>query len=88
MGSAAKMKKLSNKPKPSLAPKQPKTKAKLKKHKNNNIKNKTPNNDNNITKVQPASASEQLTFFLNQFESANGVQLSSLELESMQGISF
>ncbi|XP_044497987.1 protein CMSS1 [Mangifera indica] len=84
MGSAAKTKKLSNKPKPSLAPKQPKTKTKLKKHKNNNIKNKTPNNDNNKTKVQPASASEQLTFFLNQFESANGVQLSSLELESMQ----
>lgn len=33
-----------------------------------------------------ASASAQLKFFLDQFQSANGVQLSSLELESINGI--
>ncbi|KAJ0092957.1 hypothetical protein Patl1_26235 [Pistacia atlantica] len=84
MGSAAKTKKLSKEAKPSLAPKQYKTKTKFKKNKNNHIKTKTPNNENSKIKLQPASASEQLSFFLNQFESANGVQLSSLELESIQ----
>ncbi|XP_031255867.1 uncharacterized protein C3orf26 homolog [Pistacia vera] len=84
MGSAAKTKKLSKEAKPSLAPKQYKTKTKFKKNKNNHIKTKTPNNENSKIKLQPTSASEQLSFFLNQFESANGVQLSSLELESIQ----
>ncbi|KAJ0035323.1 hypothetical protein Pint_25661 [Pistacia integerrima] len=88
MGSAAKTMKLSKKAKPSLAPKQSKTKTKtktkFKKNKNNHIKTKTPNNENSKIKLQPTSASEQLSFFLNQFESANGVQLSSLELESIQ----
>lgn len=51
------------------------------------IQNPETNNNNEIIqKVQrPASASEQLSCFLNQFQSANGVQLSSLELESLKG---
>ncbi|CAA0818648.1 Unknown protein [Striga hermonthica] len=34
--------------------------------------------------VQRATASQQLSFFINQFQSANSVQLSSLELESLK----
>jgi protein CMS1 len=39
----------------------------------------------NTQNLQPPSAAEQLSFFINQFQSANGVQLSSLELESLKG---
>ncbi|GER41661.1 ATP-dependent RNA helicase DDX1 [Striga asiatica] len=35
--------------------------------------------------VQWPTASQQLSFFINQFQSANSVQLSSLELESLNG---
>lgn len=51
------------------------------------IQNPETNNNNEIIQKvqQPASASEQLSCFLNQFQSANGVQLSSLELESLKG---
>lgn len=34
---------------------------------------------------QPLTASEQLKFFVDQYQSANNVQLSSLELESFKG---
>ncbi|KAM1797646.1 hypothetical protein ACFX12_031804 [Malus domestica] len=47
--------------------------------------NQNSQNDNGLrdsAEVQPASASAQLSFFLDKFQSANGVQLSSLELES------
>ena len=76
-----------NKRKKPLAPTNLNTKKKSKKPR---IQNPETNNNNNnneiIQKVQlPASASEQLSCFLNQFQSANGVQLSSLELESLKG---
>ena len=75
-----------NKGKKPLAP----TNLNNKKFKKPRIQNPETNNNNNnneiIQKVQlPASASEQLSCFLNQFQSANGVQLSSLELESLKG---
>ena len=57
-----------------------------KKSKKPRIQNTETNNSEIFQKVQqPASASEQLSCFLNQFQSANGVQLSSLELESLKG---
>ena len=74
-----------NKRKKPLAPTNLNNKKKSKKPR---IQNPETNNNNNeiIQKVQPpASASEQLSCFLNQFQSANGVQLSSLELESLKG---
>ncbi|MBA0724966.1 hypothetical protein Golax_021603, partial [Gossypium laxum] len=43
----------------------------------------TGNNKNNQPSP-PASPSQQLRYFLSQFESTNGVQLSSLELESIK----
>ncbi|KAJ7979089.1 Protein CMSS1-like [Quillaja saponaria] len=51
--------------------------------KDNNVTQNKQNieSDNNI---QPASASEQLRFFLDQFQSAKGLQLSSLERESIK----
>ncbi|KAK9288880.1 hypothetical protein L1049_017346 [Liquidambar formosana] len=57
-----------------------------KKNKTKKKVNKTKKNQNNNESngVQRASASQQLSFFLNQFQSANGVQLSSLELESIK----
>ncbi|XP_075662461.1 uncharacterized protein LOC142631967 isoform X1 [Castanea sativa] len=75
-----------NKRKKPLAPTNLNNKKKSKKPR---IQNPETNNNNNnneiIQKVQqPASASEQLSCFLNQFQSANGVQLSSLELESLK----
>ena len=74
-----------NKRKKPLAPTNLNNKKKSKKPR---IQNPETTNNNNeiIQKVQqPASASEQLSCFLNQFQSANGVQLSSLELESLKG---
>ncbi|CAL0316298.1 unnamed protein product [Lupinus luteus] len=50
-------------------------------------KNKQKNNKSNeIEKISPtsASASEQLDFFVEQFQSANALHLSSLELESLK----
>lgn len=57
---------------------------------NQNTQNSNNNNSlSNATKAQPASASAQLSFFLDQFQSGNGVKISSLELESVNGtISF
>ena len=57
-----------------------------KKFKKPRIQNPETTNNEIVQKVQqPASATEQLSCFLNQFQSANGVQLSSLELESLKG---
>ncbi|KAH7573378.1 hypothetical protein ACOSP7_007025 [Xanthoceras sorbifolium] len=69
----------------SLAPEAAKTKPEKKKKKtrNGNKETKTDENSNNYL-VQPASASEQLGFFLNEFQSANDIHLSSLELESIK----
>ncbi|XWS13243.1 hypothetical protein CRYUN_Cryun36dG0020800 [Craigia yunnanensis] len=77
-----------------LGPNKPKSKSKNKKKtKNNNCQNgidqiktktktTTVNGDNNNN--PSASPSQQLSYFLSRFESANGVQLSSLELESIK----
>ncbi|KAK2641727.1 hypothetical protein Ddye_023490 [Dipteronia dyeriana] len=67
-----------------LAPKAAKTKhEKKKKTRSDNEETKTDENSKNGL-VKPTSASEQLSFFLNQFQSANDIQLSSLELESIK----
>ncbi|XP_038710009.1 uncharacterized protein C3orf26 homolog isoform X2 [Tripterygium wilfordii] len=54
---------------------------KTKKNKDGGSQIKTNDTVNN--EVQAASASSPLQFFINQLQSANGVQLSSLELESL-----
>lgn len=41
-----------------------------------------------IAVAQWATASQQLSFFINQYESANRIQLSSLELDSLQGLPY
>lgn len=84
--------------KKSLAPKRAKTKKKKDDNQTKSIKkkkdkNKSVENNKNDDVVQnndvkPASASELLSFFLNQFQSANAVQLSSLELDSIKGFFF
>lgn len=51
--------------------------------KQNTQNSKNNNSLSNATKAQPASASAQLSFFLDQFQSGNGVKISSLELESV-----
>ncbi|PON95564.1 Protein Cms [Trema orientale] len=83
----------------SLAPNKadPKTESK-KKRKNKKQRPSQTNDDNSNSdgrdqhnnangEAPPASASAQLKFFLDQFQSANGVQLSSLELESIKDTS-
>ncbi|XVF29323.1 hypothetical protein REPUB_Repub15cG0111000 [Reevesia pubescens] len=81
-----------------LGPKSDLPKSKFKKKKNNNNNNhrkdtdqiKTKNKATTVTgnKNNPppplASPSEQLSYFLSQFQSVNGVKLSSLELESIK----
>ncbi|KAL4379979.1 hypothetical protein GQ457_02G042840 [Hibiscus cannabinus] len=81
-------------PKP-LGPNNPKSDSKFKKKKNTT---KTKNsktqskattvtgnkNNKNNQPSPPASPSQQLSYFLSQFESSNGFQLSSLELESIK----
>ncbi|TXG72815.1 hypothetical protein EZV62_001394 [Acer yangbiense] len=69
-----------------LSPKAAKTKHEKKKKKKTRNDNKETKTDENSKKglVQPASASEQLSFFVNQFQCANDIQLSSLELESIK----
>lgn len=71
-----------------LGPNRPKTK----KPKNINIiESKTKNKNieiNNNNSAEPATPSQLLSFFLNQYQSSNGIQLSSLELESIKGALF
>ncbi|KAG4179956.1 hypothetical protein ERO13_A10G136100v2 [Gossypium hirsutum] len=83
-------------PKP-FGPNNPKSQSKFKKKTNTKntanrqIKTKTTSvtgNNKNNQPSQPASPSQQLRYFLSQFESANGVQLSSLELESIKDSCF
>lgn len=83
-------KKASLKAKPkSVAPKAAAIPAKYKKKKGQKNTTRKAKNENGNDEVQApsasASASEQLSFFLNEFQSANGIQLSSLELESIKG---
>ncbi|KAF7807285.1 protein CMSS1 [Senna tora] len=75
----------------SLAPKGIKTKRtknqeKKKKKKDVTFRSNGDQNNENIEELQPASA--QLSFFADQFQSAKGVQLSSLELETLKETSF
>ncbi|KAJ6723667.1 PROTEIN CMSS1 [Salix koriyanagi] len=49
---------------------------------------KNKENQNKSETSTPASASQQLSFFINEFQSANGVQLSSIELESINETCF
>ncbi|ESR56379.1 hypothetical protein CICLE_v10021532mg [Citrus x clementina] len=82
-------KKASLKAKPkSVAPKAAAIPTKYKKKKGQKNTTRKAKNENGNDEVQApsasASASEQLSFFLNEFQSANGIQLSSLELESIK----
>ncbi|OMP02669.1 hypothetical protein CCACVL1_02730 [Corchorus capsularis] len=94
-GKAERKQKPRQNPKSNRKPFGPKSKQKKKtKTKNNHKKNDTEQtktkttivtgDNNNHPPPPPASPSEQLNYFLTQFQSANGVQLSSLELESLK----
>ncbi|XP_048234592.1 protein CMSS1 isoform X2 [Ricinus communis] len=63
----------------------PKNKNKNKKNDIHQINDKKQHNNKELS---PASASQQLSFFIDEFQSANGLQLSSLELESIKETSF
>ncbi|CAH8356905.1 unnamed protein product [Eruca vesicaria subsp. sativa] len=71
---------------PSLAPKKDlKKKKKTKKSKALPFDNTVETNDqSDDAEQQPASASEQLSFFLKQLESAIGVRVSTLELDPIK----
>ncbi|KAJ6680400.1 hypothetical protein OIU79_020003 [Salix purpurea] len=72
-----------------LSIRNPSKKINLKKEKGMNKKTELSKNKENQNKSEtstPASASQQLSFFINEFQSANGVQLSSIELESISRI--
>ncbi|KAK6118584.1 hypothetical protein DH2020_047670 [Rehmannia glutinosa] len=73
----------------------PKTQGKKKKSSNNKLKSNEKRSENETAAatavgkrendvVQWATASQQLSFFVNQYQSANYVQLSSLELDSLK----
>lgn len=82
MGSGKTGKKSLENPNPkSLAPKKKKPN-KVAGSKNDG--KKTSRSSQSTSDVQSVSPSQQLSFFLNQFQSSNGVQLSSLELESIK----
>lgn len=77
-----------NKQKP-LGPERAKTKLKSNKKEKITKADLIVNDESNkeiSQEVLPASGAEQqLSFFLDQFQSANRVQLSSIELESIKG---
>ncbi|KAK1379525.1 P-loop containing nucleoside triphosphate hydrolase, Protein Cms1 [Heracleum sosnowskyi] len=53
--------------------------------KTNKIQTKTKNNNNvAVVKEEATTPSQHLSFFLNHFQSTNRIQLSSLELDSIQ----
>lgn len=77
----------------SLAPKKPKTKN----PKNNKIGSKIPKENKDLKVEKPIkisvtsnllSPSERRKFFIDQFESTNGIKLSSLELDSIKDTYF
>ncbi|KAK8663415.1 hypothetical protein V6N13_083236 [Hibiscus sabdariffa] len=95
MGSSKRAKKQKHRPNPKpLGPNNPKSESKFKKKKTTKTKNSktqskattvTGNKNNKNNQPSPAaSPSQQLSYFLSQFESSNGFQLSSLELESIK----
>ena len=63
-----------------------KKKKKQKQRETTNVSRSSDGGDQSNNEPQPASAATQLRFLLDQFQSANGVNLSSLELESIKGI--
>jgi outer membrane biosynthesis protein TonB len=64
----------------------PKSVRKREKNRADLVESKIDNEKSQDQEVQAAPAAEQqLSFFLDQFQSANGVQLSSLELDSIKG---
>ncbi|KAI8005231.1 Protein CMSS1 [Camellia lanceoleosa] len=63
-------------------PQKKKKKTKTTSHKKKNNNNETKNNNHSIVTAAATSA-EQLSFFVGQYQSANVIQLSSLELESI-----
>ncbi|CAK9183213.1 unnamed protein product, partial [Ilex paraguariensis] len=71
-----------------LGPNRAKTKkSKNTKHKTSKleIKNtKIKRNESKNVVIESPTALQQMNFFLSQYQSANGVQLSSLELESIK----
>lgn len=73
---------------PSLGPKKDLKKKKNKKSKALTFDKTLENDGDEQIDSQPASASEQLSFFLNQLESAIGVRVSSLELDPIKGSCF
>lgn len=71
---------------PSRAETKPKSKSKSKREKKRADLIESKSDNGKSQEVQAAPAAEQpLSFFLHQFQSANGVQLSSLELDSIKG---
>ena len=91
MGSGKPERHSKTKEKKGLSLRNPSKKINLKKKTGINKKTDQSKNEENQNKSEastPASASQQLSFFINEFQSANGVQLSSIELESIKGISF
>lgn len=99
-GSATAAKKR-QKQRPQLRPKKSigknKIKGKKKKSSDNNTKNNIKKNDpemtvvklkSEITVIERPTVSQQLSFFIDQYQSANAVQLSSLELDSLKGCPF
>ncbi|XP_059447821.1 uncharacterized protein LOC132179178 [Corylus avellana] len=68
---------------PNRAETKPKSKSKREKNRANLIESKSDNGKNEEVQAAPA-AEQQLSFFVHQFQSANKVQLSSLELDSMK----
>lgn len=99
-GSATAAKKR-QKQRPQLRPKKSigknKIKGKKKKSSDNNTKNNIKKNDpemtvvklkSEITVTERPTVSQQLSFFIDQYQSANAVQLSSLELDSLKGCPF
>lgn len=69
-----------NKRSPPLAPNKPKFKKTNKNHNNNN--------NVEVAVEEATTPSQQLSFFLNHYQSSNKIQLSSLELDSIKGSVF
>jgi hypothetical protein len=69
---------------PNRAETKPKSKSKREKNRADLIESKSDNVKSQEVQAAPA-AEQQFSFFVHQFQSANKVQLSSLELDSMKG---
>ncbi|KAK6914403.1 Protein Cms1 [Dillenia turbinata] len=72
--------------KPNTKNKQEKKKKKKKQQKKDNIENKKQIQEGVEAEAVVVSASQQLSFFVDNFQASNAVQLSSLELASLKGI--